>query len=98
MSVWQALYAITMLSVKILRVLSCVYVMKDLMVMDLTAQVMKMKLLHETCTFAIITMHSVTHPGIFKGREFSCCMATSQNECCFNEVCKYIHRAYSPQQ
>ena len=45
----MALYAITMLYVKTLRVLSCVHVVKDFMVMDLTAQVMELS--HETCTF-----------------------------------------------
>ena len=38
----MALYAVTMLCVKTLRVRSGVYVLKDLMVMDLTAQVMEL--------------------------------------------------------
>ena len=51
MSVRLALYAITMLNATTLKVLSCVYVMKDFMVMDLTAQVIELS--HETCTFEI---------------------------------------------
>ena len=55
----MTLYVITMLNARILKVFSCVYVMKDLMVMDLTAQVIKLS------NEIILNMHAVVNPGFF---------------------------------